>query len=217
MELLQNLWAVYEDDEMDADDWVIQEAIRAQELVLRLKTAAATGESVRIWWSNAPNETCGFYWALNILQNANGSITSVKIPAQFYTENGYIHFSSTGDLSPQYFSELLTFECLIPVHVRRAYALEWIALVTENAPLRAVINGKLCSVTADFYDYVIRNSLPRVECRVAEIIGRALINGPGGISDWWYANRLRKMIDSGKVTLTEHKAPFYGSKVVSHI
>lgn len=214
MKLLQSLWAVYEDDRMDDENWCDQEAIRAQNLVIRLQKAAVTGESVRIWWSDAPNDTCGFYWAMSILQSAVGTISSIKIPSQFITKNGYIHFNNTGELSPSDFSRMLAYEQEIPADVRKAYAFGWNTLVMENSPLRAVINGTLSSVPVNFYDFTLTNTFPRKECLVAEVIGRALSLGPGGVSDWWLANRLKGMINSGEVILTNHKAPFYSSKVV---
>lgn len=85
--------------------------------------------------------------------------------------------------------------------------------MSENAPLRAVINGVPCSVPEDFYDYALYNAFPQGEFKVVEALGRAIGKGPGGVSDWWYAHRLRHMIAAGIVEVVAEGEKFYYTTV----
>lgn len=210
---MQNLTDVYEDDSDGDEDWEAQAAQQAAALVDRLTNAAQTGEPVRIWWSDAPGDACGYHWAMTFLQDAAGPITSIKIPEYFLSDGGLIRLGGTGNLKPELIWRMMPFEQPVPPEERRLRASRWQRLAEENFPLRAMINGRLCSVPADFYDSVLHRVIPPSPCRVAAVIGRALTDGPGGVSDWWYANRLRSMIASSEVTLIAHKKPFYGSLI----
>ena len=61
-------------------------------------------------------------------------------------------------------------------------------LQEENAPLRAVINGRLHSVPEDFYDGMLLSRLPEAgqTIRLAELLGRTLgsASPASGIGGW---------------------------------
>ena len=63
----------------------------------------------------------------------------------------------------------------------RMHAEMWGELVLENAPLRAVVNGTVLSVSDDFYDFIIWNRLtdnPVKECRlIGDILGQVASGG----------------------------------------
>ncbi|MDL2215571.1 DUF1835 domain-containing protein [Ruminococcaceae bacterium OttesenSCG-928-N02] len=206
---LKILREISDTHEMEPDSWIEQEGQRANELVKRLEDAANSGESVRIWWSDLADEACGYYWAMSILRNANGSITSVKIPRIWPVEDGYSIVSGTRELDPQDFHALLKWERAVEPSERKAAAYHWNNLVSENAPLRAMINGIPCSVPDCFYDYILYQVFPEKEFKVAEAIGRALGRAPGCARDFWYANRIRHMIACGELEIVEAGKKFY--------
>jgi len=195
------------------DDWAEKEAKRVSALIDRFRKAAREQEPVRIWWSDAPGETCGFFWAMNTIKDSIGPVTSIKIPSYYPVEEGHIIFNGTGDLSPEWFTKLLCLERIVKPVERRIIAFEWEKLKAENAPLRAMINGHLYSVPVDFYDFVLRRIITNRGCRAVEIIGKAINSGPKGISDWWYAWRLQEMIDSGELKVVKMNKTFYTSVI----
>ncbi|AMP20803.1 hypothetical protein AZF37_06115 [endosymbiont 'TC1' of Trimyema compressum] len=161
----------------------------------RLYKTGDMGEDIRIWWSDAPAEACGFYWAMHILQDSKSRITSVKIPP-FKLEGDSLRFiNGTSDLSPEDIVEISATEKNIIFEERKAVALFWEKLVTENAPLRAVVNGIPCSLEEDFYDWVLWKIFPQRDFQVVEAIGLSLIQGTYcGVTDWWYAQRIKAFI-----------------------
>ena len=75
----------------------------------------------------------------------------------------------------------------------------------ENAPLRAVINGKPISVPEDFYDFIITQNLPDNDFVMARFIGKLLGEYSLGISDSRYAFRIDKMIEENKLIVIENR------------
>ena len=69
-----------------------------------------------------------------------------------------------------------------------AMAHRWEVLRQENAPLRAVVNGRVRSVGEDFYDEMIRRHLPEGQTKIANIIGEVLGREKPGIGDVWLAH-----------------------------
>lgn len=212
IESVNSLFDVYDDDRFE-NDWTEKAARQAEALVNRIKQAARDGEKVRIWWSDSAPDVCGFYWAMTFLLNANANVTAIKIPQFILKSSAITELADTGALEPEMFAELLPLEQPIFLIEREHYARLWNKLVSENAPLRAVINGKLCSVDEQFYDYFLKKSIPNGPVRIGYVIGTALANGPRGINDWWYANRLRRMIATGEIIMIDRKKPFYGSLI----
>ncbi|MDR1135478.1 MAG: DUF3658 domain-containing protein [Clostridiales Family XIII bacterium] len=81
----------------------------------------------------------------------------------------------------------------------------WNKLKTENAPLRAVVNGKLISVPEDFYDHIIMRNIPDGEFGMARLIGIVMGEYALGVAGDWYASRIMKMIADNRLEIVEDK------------
>ena len=195
------------------DNWSAQLSGQLAGAVARLERAKVNAEPVRVWWSDAPGEACGFYWAMSVLKNAPGPVYSVKIPMLLPDEGGHERLSGTGGLAPEHFYHLAAEAKPVGAWERAACSDEWNRLAAENAPLRAVVNGRLCSVAADFYDAFLRQNITGQAQRVMELIGLSLVHGPPGISDWWYAQRIRNMLAAGELVTLQPAARFYSATV----
>ena len=55
----------------------------------------------------------------------------------------------------------------------------------------------------DFYDYLIYKSLSKRAMKEIRLIGDILGQYRLGISDWWYASRIDKMIKDNKIKIVE--------------
>lgn len=210
LNLIQDIAAIHE---MDSDEWVAAEKTHAAALIDRLQAAVRSGEPVRIWWSDVAHETCGYYWAVHLLKDATGIVSSIKVPRLWPHPDGYRIVNGTGELEPQDCHSLLHLERQINQEERSVLAAHWETLVSENAPLRVVINGIPCSAAEDFYDYVLHQTFPDRNFKIVQALGLALVKGPGGVSDWWYAWRIRHLIDCGKLEIVEHSDKFYYTTV----
>ncbi len=87
-----------------------------------------------------------------------------------------------------------------------SYASNWIELKEDKSTLRALVNGKVIGVPEDFYDHIIRKELPDGEFIMARLIGTILGKYPLSVGDWWYAKRIKVMIEHGElVAVQEHR------------
>ncbi len=177
-----------------------------------LRTRARAGEPVRIWFSHAPYSLCGLYDTLYQLKDCDCRITAIKLPDyEPAGENGVVEAVSWGEIEPERFAGHLPLESEIPKAVRHVMALKWAALKQENAPLRAVLNGRLHSVGEDFYDTFVRGEIPEGPFRTAELIGAVLGRHRLGIGDWLIAGRIRRMIETGELRMVQKNPAFYRS------
>ena len=73
----------------------------------------------------------------------------------------------------------------------------------ERAALRAVVDGKLCSVPEDFYDPFIQKELDAQEEMFPEtsLMGSVLARHRLGISNEWIFLRIQKMVESGRLSV----------------
>lgn len=180
----------------------------------RLLECSKRGEAVRIWYSNAPYSLCGFYDVLWQLRDCDCSVTALKMPRWMPQEDGTVQSClNWGELSPGDWAAHLPLEREIPKSARRAIAMEWSQLREENAPLRAVVNGRLHSVGEDFYDLFIRAHIPDGTFRVAQLIGDVLGRCQLGIGDWWIAKRIQAMENQGELIMVTKNDSFYRSEM----
>ena len=84
-------------------------------------------------------------------------------------------------------------------------SMKWNQLQNENSPLRAMLNGKLQSVSEDIYDsFILREIAEQPEqFKMAIVIGNVLGKYQLGISDVWISNRIDKMLEDGVLEIIQ--------------
>ncbi len=163
---------------------------------------AKAGEELRIWCSSLPDDQCALRWLLSKLNQVEslGKLWLVELPPYKVCPDGVvIRYQSWGEVGPGEWASFLMLQKEIPVSLRRGMAHDWKTLQEENAPLRAVINGGLCSVGEDFYDPFILRELAAQpqEFHQAVFIGNFLGKYRFGISDGWIALRMETWMQKG--------------------
>ena len=176
----------------------------------RLRSAK---EPVRIWYSDHPDELCGFCHLMALLPR-DADVRVVKLPEYEVLGSELRRYSSWGDLEPEELRRFLPLERLLSEVERCCFAGLWSELRSENGPLRAVVNGRLCTVGEDFYDNVILRELHQQPEQFSEahLIGSILGRYDLGISDWLLAWRIEEFISRGMltpITEPEENCPIY--------
>ena len=166
----------------------------------RIGEAGRSGEHIRIWVSERdPGELCGLYFVCHMLADTQAPFSAVYIPSRIEREDTVVWYRGTGEIPAEEFGAFTKYEASISGLQRGVYAGIWGDLVRENAPLRAIVNGRVIGVPDYFYDFALRANIPQGECRVAQIIGKTLNHIPG-VGDRWLFLRIQQMIRSGELT-----------------
>lgn len=171
--------------------------------LLRLKKYLEDGETIRVWYSDAPYSRCGFYSLCRILQNYKNEVHIVKLPEHVVRKTSIVSYRNWGEVSAEEFAGFLFHERILTKEEVRMYALLWIELTEDNSPLRAVINGRVTSVPEDFYDFLIWKRLTCKPIKEARLIGDILGCFQIGMGDWWFARRIEYFIQQDKIKVIE--------------
>lgn len=174
----------------------------------KLLSAAESGEHIRVWKSNAPFSACAFAFLCDALRNIECKISIISLPEYWERSDNTIQSSvDWGEISPGQFYRFLPLEREISNIEKHVQSRLWNDLKAENAPLRALVNGRLISVPEDFYDHIIIKNIPDREFVMAQLIGTILGKYPLGVGDGWYALRINKMIAENKLEIVADKDP----------
>lgn len=183
----------------------------------KLLVRAKQGEALRIWASGQPDDACGLCWLMAQLEAARleePEIMLVLLPdfCEMPSGTAVLH-SDWGELSAPEWSKAAELGKKIPAALCQAMAACWQELRAQNAPLRAVISGRLISAPSEFYDFLILRELEAEpeEFLQAHFIGRLLGQYRLGLSDAFYALRLERLIREG--ILQEISSPAPGEPV----
>lgn len=163
------------------------------------------GETVRLWYSDQPDEMCGLYWFMSQLgqwQITAEKIFTVKLPSWEYSENqDVVRKNSWGEVLPGEWYQYLPMQKIASSAFINSCVSWWKTLKEENAPLRVVLNGQLVSAPEDIYDsFIVREiSIQDNEFQEAMVIGNIIGKYQLGVGDAWIAKRIEKMIEAGKL------------------
>jgi len=201
-DVFRKLWGIYSFDDSKTEDFFE----RQRQDLIKLKNAASNGKTIRIWKSNAPYSTCGFYYVCYILKDIDCDIRVVELPEyKIISEKETVYYSSWGEVSAGKFYEFLPLERKLSLLDKKVISDLWRTLIQENSPLRTNLNGRLISVPENFYDSIITNNIPESEFIMARFIGKLIGDHRIGVGDSWYALRIEKMIKDKLIILVEDK------------
>lgn len=162
----------------------------------KLIRAAKNGTPIRVWKSNAPFSACGYAYLCDVLKDIDCKISVVNLSQyELSQEKKKTTGVDWAEIQPSQFRHFLYLECEISIEEKLLQSELWHNLKRENAGLRGWENGQLGSVPENFYDSVIIENIPEGTFVMARFMGNILGKYPIGISDGWYALRIKKMID----------------------
>ena len=129
-------------------------------------------------------------------------------------DGAVVQYVGWGEVEPYQFGRMALSGEKLPVNAMRMMADRWKQLQQENAPLRAVLNGRLVSAPESLYDsYILREIAAQgQEFNGAMVVGNVLGKYRLGIGDGWVAWRMEQFIREGliePVTPVERDWPSY--------
>lgn len=189
----------------------------SMEAVRRLE-ACGDGERVRVWVDQTPDSLCGLLFAAGLLVKAGAQASAVFLPPwRDRLDRTVVMYKDWGELAPEEFGSFLPLEQPLTPGVLRMLAARWQTLRGENAPLRAVVNGRVRSVGEDFYDDLIRKALPEGRRKIALVIGDILGREQPGIGDSLLADRIRVLLEQGEYRLVQEVPEAFYKSVIEKV
>lgn len=177
--------------------------------LIRLKKYLKNGESLRIWYSDAPYSICGMMWLCGKLRQYKGEVYAVRLPRLIVEGDATVEYSGWGEVEPSVFAEMLPSQRRLSQAEICANAYRWNELKRGNSPLRALVNGSVIGVSDNFYDFLIWKYLGEEPVREIELIGQILVENRLGVSDWWYVSRIDKYIGTHHIEIVENSNKKY--------
>lgn len=214
-EAMQTLFSTFQNPIID--EWISQVIEDVPFKLDTVLTRVSAGEKLRIWYSDKPEDLCGFYWLMEKLNAIDkpGVVSAIKLPPfERRADGSYESKCGWGEVSPGEWYRYLPLEEPISKEKMSFCSSHWKKLCHENASLRAALNGQLMSVPANFYDGFIRHEIDREtgEFQEANIVGIVIGKYQLGISDGLIAGRIEEMVKQGEleaVTQPTADAPNY--------
>lgn len=213
--MLDRLYGVYPEGPEAAEE-LCRHARQSLQTVL---DHAAAGEDLRLWTSDEPGERCGAAWLLAVLQNRlpdyAGRVYLAELPrTELQADGTAVQYRGWGEVAPGQWHRFLPLAQELPPALRRVWAGEWLAVQAQDAPLRAVVNGRLQSVPETLYDPLLRAVLAEMDTEFSEavLIGTVLGRYRPGVGDAWLALRVQAMAEAGElepVTAAPAEGPGY--------
>ncbi|MBQ6850572.1 MAG: DUF1835 domain-containing protein [Oscillospiraceae bacterium] len=222
LKYFDQLMSIYPDfnDNKETEKWFG----KMQASLDRVLKAVKDNQPVRLWYSDNPDELCGLYHIVYLIDkfNPQAEIHTVKLPAQYIREDGsVISYNGWGDVSPREWHIHFKTEKMTR-SVKTLCLTNWCRLKADNAPVRAMLNGLMHSLPEDIYDSFIIKEIQQMDTqfRQALVIGSVLGKYQLCIGDAFIAYRMEKMIDSGMLTVvqpSEKGSPLYHRTVKRNI
>lgn len=180
---------------------LLSQAEKALSLIL---DRAGRGEPLRLWYNrNSPGDLCHLYWLMDRLESfPAANIIVVPLPHYHQRQDGMVEvYKGWGEVAPSRYGAFSALAERPSRPFRLALSTAWRELQGENTPLRAVIDGRLVSVAADFYDPFLRRELARMPAEFSEahLLGNTLGRHQLQVGDGFLAGRVETMVQAGEL------------------
>ncbi|MFA5449030.1 MAG: DUF3658 domain-containing protein [Clostridia bacterium] len=172
-------------EEMDKVDQIVQRA--------------RSGETLKIWQSNAPYSACGYYYLIDKLQGIDCDIISVGLKDKFIGHRGQeVTSFGLSNINAYDIAIGVDYAKSLSVNDRNAISLKWQKLKNENAKLRVHKEGEIVSVTPDFFDECIVQNIPLEQDFKETSLAVNVLGNCGHCIEYFYiCSRINHMIEQG--------------------
>ena len=134
--------------------------------------------------------------------------------------DGIAYFSAVGEVAPNLMPYFYQHRRQLTETEQGQLLSGWKRLQEENAPLRAMVDGRVQSVPADFYDEAILSGITEAEMPAAHAVGRAMgeldMKTGNRVGDMFIFARIRALAQTGKIQIV-HDAPTYRDMTIRKI
>ena len=136
---------------------------------------------------------------------------SLQSRAEQSPRAGMAYFSTAGEAAPNILPYFYQRRRQLTETEQAVLLTEWRRMQEQNTPLRAMVDGKVQSVPADFYDEIILSCVPEDESQAALTVGRSIIaldKTGNRVSDMLVFSRIRALGAAGRLEVVRDGATY---------
>lgn len=161
------------------------------------------GDNVYLWYGHCDREICSMMYTLYLLKDKEINIYTVNVSDKIIENNDGRIFtyiaSSASEIIPEKLGEYLKLAQKIRVDEYKKLLNQWDELTKENSLLRSYKNGKMVSVSEDYFDKEILKFTDKEYKKSARILGDVLGNTEPRITDDYIFWRIKELVKLGKI------------------
>ncbi len=152
-----------------------------------------------IWNHKTPASLCGLAFICDVLKDYSCPVFIFDIPYYEISSSNPKHIDHTlnyNEISVKHYSNYFSSNHLMSNKILNHYAKIWHKLLSDNSPLRSIINDKIISVPEDFYDFMIKDILGHTPINQRQLHSKFL---EYHLPILWSAQRINKMIENREI------------------
>lgn len=157
------------------------------------------GDKIYLWYEECVDEMCSIMYTLKLLKSKSLDIYSINT-LEIFTKYLRCISRSIEEIAPEEFKTCINKAATkLNIDKQKELLNQWKILQSQNSYLRVLKDGKLISVSQDYFDKDILKFAKKKLTKVLRIIGSAAGNSEIGISDFYMRSRVKELIESGKL------------------
>lgn len=157
-------------------------------------------DTVYLWYSQSSDEMCGMMYTLKLLNNRISNVFLINVSDRItkYNEEIYIP-RSVSEIDPLKLLDYLKVKKRLENKQYEDLLEQWETLQKQNSILRVFTDGRIMSVTKEYYDIDILKYTEKTLKRAARIVGNVLGHSENIISDDYIFWRIKELVKSGEL------------------
>lgn len=157
-------------------------------------------DEIYIWYGNCASEICGMMYVLELLENKSENLYFINVSDLIhkYPAGIYIPRSVT-ELPPEKLKDYIKIARSMDSDEKEELLKQWKALKNENSQLRIFKEGKVISVSEDYFDANILKWTEKELRKSARIVGNVIGYSKARISNSYIFWRIKKLVKAGKL------------------
>ncbi|KNF10208.1 protein of unknown function DUF1835 [Gottschalkia purinilytica] len=157
-------------------------------------------DTIYLWYGQYDKEICGMIYVLHLLKDKSVNIYTVDVSDIIVRySKSIILVKSPGGIAPENLDKYMKDARKIDSVEYQNSLNQWEILTKEKSVLRTYRNGKVESVSEDYFDKDILKFTDREYIKSIVVVGNIISNSEIGITDDYIFWRIIQLVNSGKI------------------
>lgn len=157
-------------------------------------------DQIYIWYGNYASEICGMMYVLELLKNKSENLYFINVSDLIHKYPAGIYIPrSAAEILPEKLGDYIKIARSVDSDEKEELLKQWKALKNESSQLRVFKEGKVISVSEDYFDVDILKWTEKELKKSARIVGSVIGYADTKISDYYIFNRIKELVKAGRL------------------